>query len=98
MHREPTMSVGGVIKGEAPPNRGGVREVSQHTFKQITTPHNMQMLQNHAGAQKSMGAYGGVYTPGGHTNILGGIQTYGGIQMWGCPNTPKYKNMPTTKK
>ena len=31
LHREQTTECGGVIKGEAPPSRGGVREVSQHT-------------------------------------------------------------------
>ena len=33
MHRNQQQSVGGVIKGEVPPNRGGVREVFQHTYK-----------------------------------------------------------------
>ena len=38
MHREPLTECGGVIKGEAPPNRDGVREVSQHKGEPITTP------------------------------------------------------------
>ena len=71
---------GGVIEGEAPPNRGGVREVSQHKGKPITTPHNIQSLQKHTDAQKSMGHIGGVYT-------LGDVQMYGGRQMYrGCTN------------
>ena len=42
----------------------------------------MQMLQNHAGAQKSMGPMG-VY------KCTVGVQMYGGVQTWGCPNTPQ---------
>ena len=98
MHREPTTECGGVIKGEAPPNRCGVREVSQNTFKQRTTPHNMQMLQNHAGAQKTMGAYGGCVHPQGCTIIWGVYEHMGHTNVGDVQTPPKYKNMPTTKK
>ena len=64
------------------PIQGWCKEVSQHKGEHITTPYNMQSLQKHTDAQKSMGAYRGVYTPGG-------VQMYGGVQMWGHPDTPK---------
>ena len=68
---------GGVIEGEAPQTGGGVREVAQHKGKPITTPHNMQSLQKHTDAQKSMGAIGGVYTPGAYEH------TGGCANIWG---------------
>ena len=59
MHREPTTECGGIIEGEAPPNRGGVREVSQHKGEPITTTQHAKPPKTDA--QKSMGAYGGVH-------------------------------------
>ena len=62
------------------------------------------MLQNHAEAE-SMGAHGGVYTPGGHMNVQGAYKCTGGhinvqgaYKCGGIQPPPKYKNMPTTKK
>ena len=56
---------GGLIKGEAPLNWGDVREgVTTQRGAHYNPPHNMQSLQKHTEAQKSMGAYGGVYTLG----------------------------------
>ena len=48
-------------------------------------------------AQRSMGAYGGLYTPGVYKCVRG-IWLYGGVWMWGVQTSPKYKNMPATKK
>ena len=44
LHREPTTKCGGVIKEEAPPSRGGVREVSQHTLKADNNPHKYKNM------------------------------------------------------
>ena len=84
------LSVGDVIKGEAPPSRGGVREVSQHTLKADNNPHNMQMLQNHADAQKSIGPKGGMYTPGG-------VQTYGAYKCMGVYKCGGIQTPPSIK-
>ena len=77
---------GGVIEGEAPPNRGGVREVSQHKGKPITTAYNMQNLQRHTYAQKSMG-HMGVCTPLGAYKHMGAYKCMGHMNM-GHPDTP----------
>ena len=82
---------GGVIEGEAPPNRGGVREVSQHKGEPITTPHNMQSLQKHTDAQKSMGAYGGVYTPRAYECM--GVYKH----TRGCMNVGESRHSPSIK-
>ena len=50
----------------------------------------MQMLQNHADTQKSMGAYGGCVHPWGCMNIWGCMNVWG-IQTWGNPDTPSIK-------
>ena len=81
MHREPTMEYGGVIKGEAPPNRGGVSQYRK------TTPPQHAMCQNHAGAQKH-GGPGGVHPQGGVQMYGGHMNVQGGVQTWGCPTTP----------
>ena len=91
MHREPTMECGGVIKGEAPPNRGGV---SQYTLSRKTPPPQHAMLQNHARAQRAWGALGVVYTPGGHMNIWGCTNVWGhtnvqGVYKCGASNHPQ---------
>ena len=50
----------------------------------------MQMLQNHAGAQKSMGAYGlCVYTPGGIQMYRGAYEHMGVYKHRGHPDTPQ---------
>ena len=89
MHREPTMKCGGIIKGEAPPSRGGVRELSQNTFKQITTPQNMQMLQNHAGAQKSRGDLWGCVHPQGAYECMGHMNVWGAYEHGGVQTPPQ---------
>ena len=78
--------MGGANEGEAPPYRGGVREVSQHKGEPITTPHNMQSLQKHTDAEKSMGVYG-VFTPLGVYKCTGGYK-YMGVYN-GHPDTPQ---------
>ena len=69
------MECGGVIKGEAPPNRGGV----SHYRK--TTPHNMQCAKTMQEHRSMWGPLGGVHPQGG-VQMYGGIQTYGGVQMY----------------
>ena len=67
MHREPTMECGGVIKGEVPPNRGGVSQYTLSRKQPPTTCNAPKTMQE----QRAWGPMGGVYTPGGHTNIWG---------------------------
>ena len=90
MHREPTMKCGGVIKWEASPNRGGVRELSQNTFKQITTP------PQHANAPKPCrcteehgGLWGMCTPPRGAYKHMGVYEHMGVYDCGGCPNTPQ---------
>ena len=81
---------GGIIKGEAPPNRGDIREGVQGQRGSHYNPHNMQSLQKYTEAQKSMGVYGGCVHPWGHTNIWG-IQMYGVYKHGGVQTPPSIK-------
>ena len=78
---------GGVIEGEAPSNRGGVREVSQHKGKPIITPHNMQSLQKHRCTEEYGGIWGWVH-PLGHINVKGVCKHMGHTNV-GHPDIPQ---------
>ena len=71
MHREPTTECGGVNKGEAPPNRGGVREVFLTQKGAHYNPPQHAKTENIQMDTEGYGAYGGVYNPWGCTNVQG---------------------------
>ena len=58
----------------------------------------MQMLQNHAGAQRAWEAHGGCVHPWGVYKCMGVYENMGAYKHGGVQPPPKYKNMPTTKK
>ena len=69
---------------------GDVREGVPTQREPITTPQHAKPPKTHRGTEE-YGAYGGVH-PSGHKNI------WGVYEHMGHPDTPKYKNMPATKK
>ena len=75
MHREPTMECGGVIKGEAPPNRGGV---SQYTLSRKTPPTTCNAPKPCKSTESMEGPLGVVYTLGAY-ECMGVYEHMGGI-------------------
>ena len=88
---------GGVIEGEAPPNRGGVRRCPNTKGSPLQPPTACKASKNTQMHRRVWGHIGGVYIPGVY-KCMGAYECMGGVQRWGHPDTPKYKNMPATKK
>ena len=79
MHREPTMECGGVIKGEAPPNRGECPNTEKHPPTTCNVPKPCRSTE----AWGPLGVFTppwGVQTYGGCTNVQG-VYKHGGVQQ-----------------
>ena len=75
---------GGVIEGEAPPNRGDVREGVPAQRGAHYNPHNIQSLQK---TQRHRRVWGHVH-PLGHTNVWGHMNVWV-YKHGGHPDTPQ---------
>ena len=88
MHREPLpppMTGCGCVRG-APPCQEGVPTQGSP----LQPPQHAKPPNPHRGTEEYGGIWGCVH-PWEVYEHTWGIQTYGGIQAWGCPDTPKYK-------